>query len=193
MARSTVPRFKLSRHLGVNVFNHPKALKRGVKVHRKLSEYGEQLLEKQKLKAYYGVLEKQFRRYVEEALRSKGNSGEILLQNLERRLDNIVYRLGFASTLRQARQMVIHGHIRVNGEKVDRPSYRVKVGESISLREKSRDIEMFADNFKNTSINLDYLEKDTENFTGKLTRLPRREEIPIEVKESKVLEFYSRR
>lgn len=193
MARSTVPRFKLSRHLGVNVFNHPKALKRGVKVHRKLSEYGEQLLEKQKLKAYYGVLEKQFRRYVEEALRSKGNSGEILLQNLERRLDNIVYRLGFASTLRQARQMVIHGHIRVNGEKLDRPSYRVKVGESISLREKSRDIEMFADNFKNTLINLDYLEKDTENFTGKLTRLPRREEIPIEVKESKVLEFYSRR
>lgn len=193
MARSTVPRFKLSRHLGVNVFNHPKALKRGVKVHRKLSEYGEQLLEKQKLKAYYGVLEKQFRRYVEEALRSKGNSGEILLQNLERRLDNIVYRLGFASTLRQARQMVIHGHIRVNGEKLDRPSYRVKVGESISLREKSRDIEMFADNFKNTTINLDYLEKDTENFTGKLTRLPRREEIPIEVKESKVLEFYSRR
>ncbi|MEG6612498.1 30S ribosomal protein S4 [Pseudoclostridium thermosuccinogenes] len=193
MARSTVPRFKLSRHLGVNVFNHPKALKRGVKVHRKLSEYGEQLIEKQKLKAYYGVLEKQFRRYVEEALRSKGNSGEILLQNLERRLDNIVYRLGFASTLRQARQMVIHGHIRVNGEKLDRPSYRVKVGESISLREKSRDIEMFADNFKNTSINLDYLEKDTENFTGKLTRLPRREEIPIEVKESKVLEFYSRR
>jgi len=193
LARSTVPRFKLSRHLGVNVFNHPKALKRGVKVHRKLSEYGEQLLEKQKLKAYYGVLEKQFRRYVEEALRSKGNSGEILLQNLERRLDNIVYRLGFASTLRQARQMVIHGHIRVNGEKLDRPSYRVKVGESISLREKSRDIEMFADNFKNTTINLDYLEKDTENFTGKLTRLPRREEIPIEVKESKVLEFYSRR
>lgn len=193
MARSTVPRFKLSRHLGVNVFNHPKALKRGVKVHRKLSEYGEQLLEKQKLKAYYGVLEKQFRRYVEEALRSKGNSGEILLQNLERRLDNIVYRLGFASTLRQARQMLIHGHIRVNGEKLDRPSYRVKVGESISLREKSRDIEMFADNFKNTTINLDYLEKDTENFTGKLTRLPRREEIPIEVKESKVLEFYSRR
>jgi small subunit ribosomal protein S4 len=193
LARSTVPRFKLSRHLGVNVFNHPKALKRGVKVHRKLSEYGEQLLEKQKLKAYYGVLEKQFRRYVEEALRSKGNSGEILLQNLERRLDNIVYRLGFASTLKQARQMVIHGHIRVNGEKLDRPSYRVKVGESISLREKSRDIEMFADNFKNTTINLDYLEKDTENFTGKLTRLPRREEIPIEVKESKVLEFYSRR
>lgn len=89
--------------------------------------------------------------------------------------------------------MVIHGHIRVNGEKLDRPSYRVKVGESISLREKSRDIEMFADNFKNTSINMDYLEKDTENFTGKLTRLPRREEIPIEVKESKVLEFYSRR
>jgi len=163
-----------------------------VKPHRKLSEYGEQLLEKQKLKAYYGILEKQFKRYVEEALKSKGNPGDILVQNLERRLDNIVYRLGFASTLRQARQMVIHGHIRVNGEKLDRPSYRVRVGETISLREKSRNIEMFTENFKNSMTYPDYLEKDTENFAGKLIRLPRREEIPIDVKESKILEFYSR-
>lgn len=192
MARSTAPRFKIARRLGVNVFNHPKALKRGVKPHRKLSEYGEQLLEKQKLKAYYGILEKQFKRYVEEALKSKGNPGDILVQNLERRLDNIVYRLGFASTLRQARQMVIHGHIRVNGEKLDRPSYRVRVGETISLREKSRNIEMFTENFKNSMTYPDYLEKDTENFAGKLIRLPRREEIPIDVKESKILEFYSR-
>lgn len=192
MARSTAPRFKIARRLGVNVFNHPKALKRGVKPRRKLSEYGEQLLEKQKLKAYYGVLERQFRRYVDEALKSKGNPGDILVQNLERRLDNIVYRLGFASTLRQARQMVIHGHIRVNGEKLDRPSYRVKVGETISLREKSRSIEMFAENFKNSITCPDYLEKDIESFSGKLIRLPRREEIPIEVKESKILEFYSR-
>ena len=192
MARSTAPRFKIARRLGVNVFNHPKALKRGVKPRRKLSEYGEQLLEKQKLKAYYGVLERQFRRYVDEALKSKGNPGDILVQNLERRLDNIVYRLGFASTLRQARQMVIHGHIRVNGEKLDRPSYRVKVGETISLREKSRSIEMFAENFKNSITCPDYLQKDIESFSGKLIRLPRREEIPIEVKESKILEFYSR-
>jgi len=192
LARSTAPRFKIARRLGVNVFNHPKALKRGVKPRRKLSEYGEQLLEKQKLKAYYGVLERQFRRYVDEALKSKGNPGDILVQNLERRLDNIVYRLGFASTLRQARQMVIHGHIRVNGEKLDRPSYRVKVGETISLREKSRSIEMFAENFKNSITCPDYLEKDIESFSGKLIRLPRREEIPIEVKESKILEFYSR-
>ena len=88
--------------------------------------------------------------------------------------------------------MVIHGHIRVNGEKLDRPSYRVRVGETISLREKSRNIEMFTENFKNSMTYPDYLEKDTENFAGKLIRLPRREEIPIDVKESKILEFYSR-
>jgi small subunit ribosomal protein S4 len=109
MARYLGPRFKVARHLGVNVFNHPKALNRGAKPHRNLSEYGEQLLEKQKLKAYYGVLEKQFRRYVFDALNSKQKSEEFLIQNLERRLDNIVYRLGFASTLRQARQMVYMG------------------------------------------------------------------------------------
>lgn len=143
MARPRGPRFKVARRLGVNVYGHPKALKRGVKPSRKISEYGEQLIEKQKLQAYYGILERQFRRYVKEALRSGKNPGEVLILNLERRLDNIVYRLGFASTLRQARQMVVHGHILVNNQKVDRPSYRTKAGDVISLSSKARTVEMF--------------------------------------------------
>lgn len=192
MARYMGPRFKLARHLGVNVFNHPKALKRGVKEHHKLSEYGEQLLEKQKLKAYYGVLEKQFSKCVHQALKAKGKSEDLLVQSLERRLDNVVYRLGFGSTLREARQMVNHGHILVNGSKVDIPSYKVNVGDVISLREKSKKITAYADNFTNSLISVDYMEKDINSFTGTLTRMPKAEEVPIEVKFTKVLEFYSK-
>src|SRR5690606_31749287 len=180
-------------HLGENVYNHPKALKRGVKPHRKQSEYGKQLLEKQKLRAYYGIKERQFRRYIKEAFKSKENPGTVLIQNLEVRLDNIVYRLGFGSTLRQARQMVVHGHIQVNGAKVDKPSFQVKPGDSISLKKKSRSIEMFKENFESFGLAVDYLEKDIENFTGRLLRLPMRDEIPINVKDSLVIEFYSRR
>lgn len=191
MARFMGPRFKLARHLGVNVFGHPKALNRGVK-HRKLSEYGEQLLEKQKLKAYYGVLEKQFRKVVFQALKSKGKSEDVLVQTLEARLDNLVYRLGFGSTLREARQMVNHGHILVNGSRVDIPSYRVNIGDEISLREKSRKIEAFAFNFTNIVPSVTYIEKDKAAFSGRLTRLPNSEEVPIEVKYPKVLEFYSK-
>ncbi len=185
------PRFKIARRLGVNVFNHPKALKRGVK-NQKLSEYGKQLQEKQKLKGYYGILEKQFRRYVHEALNARENSGGILVQNLERRLDNLVYRLGFGSTLRQARQMVVHGHILVNDKKIDIPSYRVNIGDSITLREKSRKNELFIENFQSTSLSIDYLEKDIENFLGKLVKKPSREAVPIDVIDSRIIEFYSK-
>jgi len=193
LARKRGPRFKVARHLGENVFGHPKALKRGVKPHRKLSEYGLQLLEKQKLKAYYDVLEKQMNRYVQRAFRSKGNAGDTLVRLLECRLDNLTYRLGFASTLRQARQMVVHGHILVNGKKVDRPSYKVQPGDVISLREKSRSNEMFRTNFLESGLSLSYLEKDPDSFAGRLVRIPEREEIPINVKDSLVIEFYSRR
>ncbi len=193
MARKRGPRFKVARHLGENVFGHPKALKRGVKPHRKLSEYGLQLLEKQKLKAYYDVLEKQMTRYVQRAFRMKGNAGDTLVKLLECRLDNLAYRLGFASTLRQARQMVVHGHILVNGKKVDRPSYEVEPGDVISLREKSRSNEMFRTNFLESGLSLGYLEKDPDSFSGRLVRIPEREEIPINVKDSLVIEFYSRR
>ena len=147
MARYLGPRFKVARRLGVNVFNHPKALKRGIKVDRNISEYKEQLLERQKLKAYYGVLEKQFKKYVHEALNSKQKSKEVLIENLERRLDNLTYRLRFASTLRQARQMVVHDHILVNGKRVNIPSYKVNVGNTLTLREKSRKNDIFSENF----------------------------------------------
>jgi small subunit ribosomal protein S4 len=192
MARYLGPRFKVSRHLGVNVFNHPKALDRGVKQHKKLSEYGEQLLEKQKLKAYYGVLEKQFKRYVFEALNSRQKSEEVLIQNLERRLDNIAYRLGFASTLRQARQLVVHGHILVNGKRIDIPSYKVNPGETLSLREKSRNNELFSQNFVSTDNSYGYLNKDKDNFSGSLVKLPTKDEVPVDLKFSKILEFYSK-
>ncbi|HHY82030.1 MAG TPA: 30S ribosomal protein S4 [Clostridiales bacterium] len=193
MARRISPRFKRVRHLGENVYGHPKALKRGVKAHRKLSEYGMQLLEKQKLKEYYGVLEKQMKRYMEEAIRAKGNAGEVLVQLLECRLDNLVYRLGFASTLRQARQMVVHGHILLNGQKADRPSIQVQPGDTISLREKSQNVELFRENFLSHTLNVSYLSKDTENFSGVLIKKPLRDEIPINVKDSLVVEFYSRK
>lgn len=193
MARRTGPRFKVARHLGENVYGHPKALKRGVKDHRKLSEYGMQLLEKQKLKEYYGVLEKQMIRYVDQAYKAKGNLGDNLVQLLECRLDNIVYRLGFAATLRQARQMVVHGHILLNGSKADRPSMEVKQGDTVSLKEKSRNVVMFRDTFLDSTLNVSYLEKDPEQFSGVLAKKPLREEIPINIKDSLVVEFYSRR
>lgn len=192
MARPMGPRFKVVRHLGVNVFNHPKALKRGVKPQRKLSEYGEQLLEKQKLKAYYGVLEKQFKGYVYDALKAKQSSDQVLIQTLERRLDNLVYRLGFASTLRQARQMVVHNHILVNGKRVNIPSFSVSIGDTISLREKSRKNQLFVENFNMIENTLGYLKKDKDNFCGELTRMPHKNEIPVDVKFSKILEFYSK-
>lgn len=186
------PRFKVARSLGVNVFDHPKALTRGVKPQRKISEYGKQLREKQKLKAYYGVLEKQFKIYVKDALRTKKNPSEKLVQRLELRLDNMTYRLGFAPTLRQARQMVVHGHILVNGKKVDRPSYKLDVGDILALKEKSQAIEGFKTTFIDSSVNLPYLEKNANDFSGKVIALPKREQVPIEITDSYIIEFYSK-
>jgi small subunit ribosomal protein S4 len=160
---------------------------------RKLSSYGIQLLEKQRLRAYYEVMEKQFRRYVKAAMNDSDTTGEALVKRLEVRLDNLVYRLGFANSIRQARQMVAHGHIQVNGLKVDIPSYAVAEGDLITLREKSRKIELFKDNFVNENAQAyPYLEKDTAAFTGKLIRKPERSEIPIEINDHLVVEFYSK-
>jgi small subunit ribosomal protein S4 len=192
LAKPKKPRFKVARHLGENVYNHPKALKRGIKPRRKQSEYGKQLLEKQKLREYYGLLERQFKRYVREALRSGENPGVLLVQNLERRLDNIVYRLGYGSTLRQARQIVSHGHIRVNDKKVDIPSLRLKPGDRISLNERSRNIDLFRDNFQAAPLTLSYLEKDVEALAGSLISIPDIDEIPINVDTTPIIEFYSR-
>lgn len=197
MAKMMGPRFKQCRRLGLNVCGHPKAMDRAgrgtSRADKKLSPYGLQLLEKQRLKAYYGVLEKQFRNYVKKAEKSKESTGIALIQMLECRLDNVVYRLGFANSIRQARQMVVHGHILVNGKKVDIPSYSVKVGEEVSLREKSRTNVMFKENFENGALNeYPYLSKDMDKFSGVLTRLPERQEVPIEIDEILIVEFYSK-
>lgn len=197
LAKMMGPRFKQSRRLGLNVCGHPKAMERATKgtsrADKKLSEYGIQLLEKQRLRAYYGVMEKQFVGYVRQAKKSDDQTGHALIKILETRLDNLTYRLGFASSIRQARQMVVHGHLLVNGKKIDIPSYIVQEGDTIELREKSRDIELFTGNFNDFLLNqYPYLTKDENNFSGTLIRLPEREEIPIEIDDHLVVEFYSR-
>ena len=197
MAKMMGPRFKQCRRLGLNVCGHPKAMDRAgrgtSRADKKLSPYGLQLLEKQRLRAYYGVLEKQFRNYVKKAEKSKESTGVALIQMLECRLDNVVYRLGFANSIRQARQMVVHGHILVNGKKVDIPSFAVQVGDEVSLREKSRTNVMFKENFESGALNeYPYLSKDMDKFTGVLTRLPERQEVPIEIDEILIVEFYSK-
>jgi small subunit ribosomal protein S4 len=197
MAKMMGPRFKECRRLGLNVYGHPKAMNRATKgtsrADKKLSDYGQQLLEKQRLRAYYGVMEKQFVKYVKMAKKSPDQTGHALIKILESRLDNLVYRIGFASSIRQARQMVVHGHILVNGKKVDIPSYLCNVGDTITLREKSRNVELFKENFHNSMLNtLPYIEKDEENFTGKLISIPEREDVPIEIQDQLVVEYYSK-
>lgn len=197
MAKNMQPRFKLSRRLGVNICGHPNAMKRATpensRYKRNLSNYGKQLLEKQKLKAYYGVLEKQFLRYVKDAMKAKELTGSALVQRLECRLDNLVYKMGFASSIRQARQMVVHRHILVNGKRVDRPSFHVSVNDIISLREKSQKNQMFIDNIEDPNkFGLSYIEVDKSNFSGKLISIPDRSEVPIEVEDHLIVEFYSK-
>ena len=197
MAKMMGPRFKQCRRLGLKVCGHPKAMDRAgrgtSRADKKLSPYGLQLLEKQRLRAYYGVLEKQFRNYVKKAEKSKESTGVALIQMLECRLDNVVYRLGFANSIRQARQMVVHGHILVNGKKVDIPSFAVQVGDEVSLREKSITNVMFKENFESGALNeYPYLSKDMDKFSGVLTRLPERQEVPIEIDEILIVEFYSK-
>ena len=195
MATRREARFKICRRFGVNVFGHAKALNRVKKDQRqkKMSEYGTQLLEKQKVKAYYNLLERQFVRYYDKAKKMQGVTGENMLILLEQRLDNLVYRIGFGNSIRQARQMVNHGHILVNGRRVDIPSYSCKPGDVIELREASRDNEMFKTNFQELrSFELPYIEKDLEGFKATFTRLPQREELPIEVNETLIVELYSK-
>ena len=197
MAKMMGPRFKQCRRLGLNVCGHPKAMDRATKgtsrADKKLSPYGTQLLEKQRLKAYYGVLEKQFSNYVKKATKSSESTGTALVQMLECRLDNLVYRLGLASSIRQARQMVVHGHILVDGQKVDIPSYGVSVGQVISLRAKSQNNAMFKENFSSNALSqYPYLEKDINSFSGTLTKIPEGNEVPIEINDILVVEYYSK-
>ncbi len=164
---------------------------------KRISEYGLRLMEKQKLKFLYGGLrEGQFKRYFDEATKAKENTGEVFLQLLERRLDNVVYRLGFAKTRRQARQLVVHGHILVNGKKVNIPSYRVDVGDIIEVRPKSRNIKFIQENLESKDPRSvpPWLELDKQNFRGKVIDLPQNVqsylEIPINLQY--IIEFYSK-
>ena len=160
---------------------------------KKVSEYGLQLKEKQKVKFVYGVLEKQFHRYYEKANNMKGVTGENLLQLLELRLDNTVYRLGLAATRRQARQLVVHGHILVNGKKVDIPSASVSVDDVITVRERSKDQPHFKALKEGTGVIVPkWLTLDAENLTGKVVALPTREDIDCPIEEHLIVELYSR-
>ena len=160
---------------------------------KKVSEYGAQLKEKQKVKFVYGILEKQFHKYYLKAAHMKGITGDNMLQLLELRLDNVVYRLGLAKTRRMARQVVVHGHIRVNGQKVDIPSYSVKVGDVITLRQRSTEMEMFKALREGTSIvTPKWLTFDAPNLTGTVNALPAREDIYLQLQENMIVEFYSR-
>ena len=164
---------------------------------KRISEYGLRLMEKQKLKYLYGGLrEGQFKRYFDEATKAKENTGEVFLQLLERRLDNVVYRLGFAKTRRQARQLVSHGHILVNGQKVTIPSYRVDVGDIIEVRPKSRNIQLIQENLENKDPRSvpPWLELDKQNFRGKVIDLPQnvQEYLEIPINLQYIIEFYSK-
>lgn len=160
---------------------------------KKLSNYGLQLREKQKAKRFYGVLESQFRKYFEIADKQSGITGENLLRLLESRLDNVVYRLGFASSRAEARQLVVHGHFRVNGKKVDIPSYLISAGDVIAVKEKSRSSEKFkslAANFKGSTPN--WLTVDMEKLEGTIVSLPSREDIDLPIAENLIVELYSK-
>lgn len=160
---------------------------------KKVGAYGSRLVEKQKLKAFYGVAERQMRRYVAEAMRKKGPTGTNLLQLLEQRLDAVVHRLGFAPSPWAARQLVSHGHVRVDGKRVDIPSYSVKPGQAITLSEKfkrSRQMAIWSE--RGGILPPPYLELDRDTMTGRLVRLPERDEIPVPIEDRLIVEFYSR-
>lgn len=197
MAIDRVPSLKRCRALGLEtaVVGLAKSSKRQPKRSgRKVSEYGMQLKEKQKAKFIYGVLEKQFRAYYDKAKTMPGVTGENLLGLLERRIDNVVFRLGLASTRRQARQLVSHGHITVNGKRLDIPSALIKVGDVIGVKEKSRGTALFKEiaESKNALSVPAWLTADIENLTGSVTRFPNRDEIDIPVDEQAIVELYSR-
>ena len=161
---------------------------------KKISEYGIQLREKQKAKRFYGLLESQFRKYFEIANRKKGVTGENLLQLLESRLDNVVYRLGFGTTRAEARQLVTHGHFTVNGKKLNIPSYIVKVGDTVDVSEKGKKSVRFKEILDITGAKIvpKWLEVDQENLKGKIVALPAREDIDLNVQEHLIVELYSK-
>ena len=160
----------------------------------KVVGYGLQLREKQKTKRIFFTQERQFRNYFEEAARSKAVTGEMLLQQLERRLDNVIYRMGFAVSRRQARQLVRHGHVQVNGRKVDIPSYEVNVGDEVAVRERSRQLPVLASarEFTSHQATPNWMEVDRDNLKGRVTAVPKREDISLPINEQLIVELYSK-
>ncbi len=195
MARYTGPSWKLSRRLGISLTGTGKELEKrpyapgqhGPNQRRKISEYGMQLQEKQKLRHMYGITERQFRTMFDRAGKLKGVHGENFMILLESRLDNLVYRLGLARTRRQARQLVNHGHITVDGSRVDIPSYKVSLGQTISVREKSRNFSIIKESVEATNFVPDFLTFDAEKLEGTFTRLPERSELPAEINEALIV------
>ena len=198
MSRFRDPKLKRCRYLGISPMSigvdKESNRKNASGAHKKVSEYAIQLKEKQKLKFVYGVGEKQFRKYFTIASSKKGRTGELLLQILESRLDNVIYRLGYAVTRPQARQLINHAHFEVNGKKVNIPSYLVKAGDIISVREIKNDNKTIKANSEANSVRPvpAWLEKDNEKLSGKVIRLAAREEIDIPIEEHLIVELYSK-
>ncbi len=209
MARYTGPVCRLCRRDGVKLFlkgakcfsekceiekrNFPPG-QHGQARKAKIVGYGLQLREKQKAKRIYFTLEDQFRAYYEKASNTSGVTGELLLQQLERRLDNVTYRLGFATSRRQARQLVRHGHITVNGKKVNIPSYQIQVGDTVAVKEASKKLGVVegAADFHSGMHTPQWVQVDRENFSGKITQLPKREDVQLPVNEQLIVELYSK-
>ena len=202
MAKYIGPKTKIARKFGEPIYgsdkyfdkrNYPPGFHGPSRRRRKLSEYGIQLKEKQKAKYTYGVLEKQFANLFHKAQRTKGITGEVLLQLLESRLDNVVYRLGIAPTRAAARQLVSHRHIVVNGQVVNIPSFSVKAGDTVSVREKSKTLEVILNSVASSSRSrISWLEWDNPMMTGKFLNVPERADIPENIKEQLIVELYSK-
>ncbi|SFD61298.1 SSU ribosomal protein S4P [Lentibacillus persicus] len=200
MARFTGSDWKKSRRLGISLTGTGKELDRrpyppgqhGPNQRRKISEYGLQLQEKQKLRFMYGLNERQFRSLFAQAGKMKGVHGENFMMLLESRLDNLVYRLGLARTRRQARQLVGHGHVTVDGGRVDIPSYTVKPGQVIGLREKSQNLDIIQEAIEVNNFVPEYLTFDEDKKEGTYSRYPERTEMPAEINEALIVEYYSR-
>lgn len=199
MSRYTGPTWKISRRLGYSISETGKELQRrpyapGQHGQRrsKVSDYGQQLKEKQKVRFTYGVSEKQFHKTFLEANKMAGVHGENFIKLLESRLDNVVYRLGFAITRSQARQLVNHGHILVDGKKVDIPSYRLLPGQTVSLRERSQKLKVVADSLEKVVLRKDFVSFNEDTLTGTFVRYPERDEVLPDIQESLIVEFYNR-
>ncbi|AIF43183.1 MULTISPECIES: 30S ribosomal protein S4 [Virgibacillus] len=200
MARYTGSVWKKSRRLGISLTGTGKELDKrpyapgqhGPNQRKKITEYGLQMQEKQKLRFMYGLTERQFRNLFNLAGKMKGIHGENFMILLDSRLDNIVYRLGLARTRRQARQLVNHGHVLVDGSRVDIPSYRLKPGQAVSLREKSKNLDIVKEAIEVNNFIPEYLTFDADKMEGTLVRFPERSELPAEINEALIVEFYSR-